>query len=67
MLGIHYITFGVKHLEYALDILENFADCGTLNIPCIFQRFYTNNYVMYCYTMIYWRLMAVMSEGLGFN
>ena len=47
MLGIHYITFGVKSLEYALDILEKFPDCGTLNIPCIFQRFYTKSYVMY--------------------
>ena len=34
-------------LEYALDILENFPDCGTLNIPCIFQRFYIKSYVMY--------------------
>ena len=28
-------------------ILENFPDCGTLNIPCIFQRFYTKSYAMY--------------------
>ena len=46
MLGTHYITFGVK-LEYALEILENFSDCGTLNIQCIFHRFYTKSYIMY--------------------
>ena len=38
----YYITFSVKSLEYAL-----FSDCGTLNIPSIFQRFYTKSYVMY--------------------
>ena len=43
----YYITFRVKSLEYTLDILENCPDCGTLNIPCIFQRFYTKSYVMY--------------------
>ena len=47
MLGIHYITFGVKSLEYALDILENFPDSETLNIPYIFQRFYNKSYIMY--------------------
>ena len=26
-----------------MDILENFPDCGTLNIPGIFQRFYTKS------------------------
>ena len=31
----YYITSSVKSLEYALDILENIPDCGTLNIPCI--------------------------------
>ena len=43
----YYVTFSLKSLEYALDILENFPDCGTLNIPCIFQRFYTKRYVIY--------------------
>ena len=35
------------HFYQTLDILENFPDCGTLNIPCIFQRFYTKSYVIY--------------------
>ena len=32
---------------YSKHTLEYFPDCGTLNVQCIFQRFYTKSYIMY--------------------